>query len=233
MEKVVIAGGSTGIGQATAAILAGNRKVIITGRSEQKLQQALSALPAGVAAQAVDSNDTGKLKDFMTATGPIDHLVLSLGGSKGLGAFNTLDLGAVREGFEEKFFPQLQTLQVALPYLVAGGSVTFITAVSGHARFPGIAGIGAINAALEAIVPMLAKELKPVRVNAVSPGAVDTPWWSFLPADPRKEAFEQYAQASLVGRVGKPEDIASLIAHLINNTFITGQVITIDGGLGL
>lgn len=232
--KVVIAGGTSGIGLATAALLAkeGN-EVFITGRNEQKLQQALATLPASARGQAVDSTDIPTLKTMMAATGSIDHLVLALSGGKGAGLFKDLDLAQLREGFEEKFFPQLQTLQAALPYIVAGGSITFISAVSGHARMPGIAGLAAINGALEVIVPILAKELQPIRVNAVSPGIIDTPWWDFMPADRRRETFRQYAQSTPAGRIGQPEDIARMVALLIGNTFITGQVMTVDGGLGL
>jgi NAD(P)-dependent dehydrogenase (short-subunit alcohol dehydrogenase family) len=83
------------------------------------------------------------------------------------------------------------------------------------------------------MVPTLAKELRPLRINAVSPGVIDTPWWNFLPEDARNATFAQYAQAAPVGRIGKPEDIAAVIAQLIQNTFITGQIITVDGGLAL
>lgn len=232
--KVVIAGGTSGIGLATAALLAKEGKeVFITGRNEQKLQQALATLPSSARGQAADSTDIPTLKTTMAATGGIDHLVLALSGGKGAGLFKDLDLVQLREGFEEKFFPQLQTLQAALPYIAARGSITFISAVSGHARMPGIAGLAAINGALEVIVPILAKELQPIRVNAVSPGIIDTPWWDFMPADVRSETFRQYAQSTPAGRIGQPEDVARMIALLIGNTFITGQVMTIDGGLGL
>ena len=232
--KTVIAGGTSGIGLATAAMLAQEGKeVIITGRNEQKLAQALASLPKGVSGQIVDSTNPLALQQFMAATGSFHHLVLALSGAKGAGLFKDLDIAVLREGFEEKLFPQLYTLQAALPYLAAGGSVTFISAVSGHARHAGISGLAAINSALEAIVPILAKELQPTRVNAVSPGVVDTPWWSFLPDDARRDLFKQYGQTSPAGRVGQPEDIAGLITHIINNSFITGQVITIDGGLAL
>lgn len=232
--KVVIAGGSSGIGFATANMLAQQgMDVIITGRSEEKMKQALATLPSSVKGVCIDSTNASALKSFMAATGKIDHLILALSGAKGVGMFKDLDLAVLREGFEEKLFPQLETLQAALPYLTTGGSVSIISAVSAHARFPGIAGVSAINAALEAIVPILAKELQPTRVNAVSPGVIDTPWWSFLPEDAKKEAFGQYAQSTPVGRVGKPEDVAQVLVQLVNNTFITGQVITVDGGMGL
>ncbi|MDP4148663.1 MAG: SDR family oxidoreductase [Bacteroidota bacterium] len=232
--KVVIAGGTSGIGLATAKILANSgAEIIITGRNPQKLEHAMASLPKGVRGQCVNAANLAEQKAFLAATGHIDHLVLSLGGNKGLGLFRDLDLVQLRQGFEEKFFLHLQILQDALPYLSEHASVTLITAVSGHAHFPGIAGIGAINGALEVTVPILAKELQPVRVNAVSPGAIDTPWWSFVPESTRGETFQQYAQMTPVRRIGQPEDIAGMVKEVIFNSFITGQVITVDGGLGL
>jgi NAD(P)-dependent dehydrogenase (short-subunit alcohol dehydrogenase family) len=232
--KVLIAGGSSGIGLATAALLANEgAEVTITGRSPQKMEQALATLPASVEGRLADAADADQLKACLAATGNIDHLVLALSGAKGGGLFKTLDLAQLRAGFDEKFFPQLQTLQAALPYMGPGGSVTFITAVSAQARAAGTGGLAAINGALELMVPILAKELQPLRVNAISPGVIDTPWWHFMAEKDRRETFRQYAAATPAGRVGQGEDIAHAIRLLISNTFITGQVLTVDGGLGL
>jgi hypothetical protein len=85
-----------------------------------------------------------------------------LTGAKGGGLLSGLDLEQLRAGFEEKFFPQLQTLQAALPYICIHGSVTFITAVSAQAKARGTGWLGAINGALELMVPVLAKDLKTV-----------------------------------------------------------------------
>ena len=91
----------------------------------------------------------------------------------------------------------------------------------------------AINGALEAMVRPLAKELKPTRVNAVSPGVIDTPWWHRLPAEQRQAVFDRYANLASVGRVGRAEDVADAILFLIRNGFITGTVLECDGGLHL
>jgi NAD(P)-dependent dehydrogenase (short-subunit alcohol dehydrogenase family) len=98
---------------------------------------------------------------------------------------------------------------------------------------PGTAGIGAANAAVAAFVPILAAELRPLRVNGVSPGVVDTPWWDFLPPEQREAVFADYAAKTPVGRVGKPDDIAQAIAFLISDSFMTGHMIVCDGGLRL
>jgi NAD(P)-dependent dehydrogenase (short-subunit alcohol dehydrogenase family) len=98
---------------------------------------------------------------------------------------------------------------------------------------PGTAGIGAANAAVAALVPILTAELRPLRVNAVSPGVIDTPWWDFLTDEQKTPVFADFAAKTPVGRVGKPEDIAQAIAFLVADTFVSGQTIICDGGLRL
>ena len=83
------------------------------------------------------------------------------------------------------------------------------------------------------MTPILAAELRPLRVNAVTPGVVDTPWWDFVDAEQRRAVFADYAGKSPVGRVGTPDDIAKAIAFLISDSFVTGHVLTCDGGLRL
>jgi NAD(P)-dependent dehydrogenase (short-subunit alcohol dehydrogenase family) len=104
-----------------------------------------------------------------------------------------------------------------------------VSAASAGAPLPGVAGLAAINGALEAMIPALAIELKPIRVNAISPGVIDTPWWHGVPEPDRSALFAQYAAASPVGRIGSADDVAQAITSLIANGFVTGTVITVDG----
>jgi len=97
----------------------------------------------------------------------------------------------------------------------------------------GTSGIGAANAAVVALAGILAAELRPLRVNAVSPGVIDTPWWDFLGDAQKAPAFADYAARTPVGRVGRPEDVAAVIAMLVDNTFMSGEAIICDGGLRL
>jgi NAD(P)-dependent dehydrogenase (short-subunit alcohol dehydrogenase family) len=147
-----------------------------------------------------------------------------------MGAFATLDLADLRAGFEGKYWPQIVALQAALPSLHPAGTITLITAGSSGAAFPGTAGLAAINGALEAMVPVLAVELAPRRVNAVSPGVIDTPWWAGLSPETRAAMFAQYAAKAPAGRVGRAEDVADAVRFLVNNTFTTGNVLKVDGG---
>lgn len=132
-----------------------------------------------------------------------------------------------------KFFAQFYAAQAALPFLRKDGSLTFVSAISARAARPGTAGLAAINGAIEAIVKPLARELRPLRVNAVSPGVVATPWWDRLPAEVRGTLLRESADASLVGRNGKPEELAEAIAFLVANGFVTGTVLEVDGGIRL
>jgi len=229
-QKVVIAGGSSGIGLATAGLLADTCQVTVTGRHTSKLEAARNMHPK-IKTTALDSADRSAVNAFFKSHGELHHLVIALSGAKGGGNFSGLSLQELRAGFEGKFWPQLETLQAALPYLAAGGSITLITAASATAKLPGSSGLAAINGALELMVPILAKELKPLRVNAVSPGVTDTAWWDFLPAADKQQAFEYWGAQTLVGRVASAADVATAIQLLITNTYITGQVLKCDGGL--
>ena len=233
-KKVVIIGGSSGIGFATARrLLEQGFEVTIAGRTSARLDAAKTALGQAVHTAVLDAVNGPVVSKALAGIGSFDHLVLALGSGKGGGAFATVGLEDVRQGFEEKVFPHFACAQAALPLLAPHGSITFIAAVTAHAAMPGAAGLGAANAAIAALIPTLASELRPLRVNGVSPGVIDTPWWSFLPEEQKASVFSDYAKKSPVGRVGKPEDIAQTISFLISNTFMTGQTIICDGGLSL
>jgi len=231
MEKIIIAGGTSGIGLATAKLLAEKgASVIVTGRSEDKLTKARATAP-GITATSLDSTDSIALKEFFAQTGHFHHLILTLSSAKGGGPFATMDLAELRAGFEGKFWPHLQTIQAALPWIHPSGSITIISAASSTAILPGTSGLAAINGALEVMVPILAKELKPLRINAVSPGVIDTEWWNFLSKEDRKATFESYAQSIAVGRIGNPQDVSNLIETVVNNSYINGTVLNVNGGL--
>jgi NAD(P)-dependent dehydrogenase (short-subunit alcohol dehydrogenase family) len=230
-QKVVVAGGTSGIGLATAKMLLElNADVTATGRDQKKID-ALRISDPVLEVVALDSTDKNELANFFSSTGPFDHLVITLSGAKGGGLFQELSLDDLREGFEKKFWPYLQTIQAALPFLKKTGSITILTASSTSARLSGTAGLAAINGALEVMVPILAKDLKPIRVNAISPGVIDTPWWNFLNEADKQATFNQLSQQVAVGRVGTAEEIASAIVEVVTNTYINGSVIFCNGGL--
>lgn len=234
-QHVIVIGGSSGIGLSTARRLAGQGfRVTIASRSQEKLEAAAHAIGGDVHTRRFDAaGGPEKAAAFFAGIGPFEHLVLAMSGGKGLGPFAKLDLDDVRAGFDEKTWPHFTCAQAALSYLGDRGSITFVSAVSAQMPVPGIAGIAMVNGALLTAVPILAVELKPIRVNAVTPGVIDTPWWSFLPDDQRQAVFAEYAGKTPVGRIGKPDDVARAIELLVTNGFITGEIIAVDGGLRL
>jgi len=230
-QKVVIIGGTSGIGLATARLLAAEgAQVIIAGRKKKKVEQVLAVLEGSVTGEVVDATLREDVQNVFQRIGAFDHLVLTLASNEGAGEFRTLDFEMLRRAFDAKFWPQLVAVQSSLEFLRKDGSLTIVSAVTGHTAFAGAAGFAAINGALEAVVPTLALELQPLRVNAVSPGGIATPFWGDLPDDVREAFFAQSAAITPVKRFGQAEDVAQVIEMLINNTFMTSTIIDCDGG---
>lgn len=231
-QKIVIMGGTSGIGFATSkAALSAGAIVVITGRDPDKLKQATSKLPKTVEGALVDATSLDALNNFYKNLGKFDHLVLSLSGKVGGGPFKSLNIDQLKQAFEAKFFAYFMAIQTSLRTLRAGGSIVLVTASSARTSYPGTSGLAAVNGALEAMIPTLALELKPIRVNAVSPGIIATPWWDTWPKEQRDAAFAQIAATTPVGRIGQAEDIAQAILFLLENSFMTGTVIECDGGI--
>jgi NAD(P)-dependent dehydrogenase (short-subunit alcohol dehydrogenase family) len=233
-ERVVVVGGTSGIGLAVAERqLQDGREVVVTGRDPERLKAALDRLGEGATGSAVDARDEEAMRELFTGLGRVDHVVVAVTGATAAGPFRSITVEALREAAEGKLIAQSIAARAALEVLRPDGSLTFVTAGSAGAAIPGTAGLAAVNASVEAMVPVLAVELAPARVNAVSPGIVDTPWWDWMEADARRQAFDSYAKAAPAGRVGRPEDIADAIAYLIGAGFTTGTVLPVDGGARL
>lgn len=232
-RKIVVMGGTSGIGLAAAQQLnLAGASAVVTGRNPEKLDRVRENNLA-LRAEQVDALSKEAIMSFYQSVGPFDDLVLCMSGAKGAGPFTTLDASELLAGFQEKFFAQFRAAQAALPFLRKDGSLTFITAISARAANPGTAGLAAINGAIEAMVKPLAKELRPLRVNAISPGAVETTWWDRLPPEMRDSLLQQTAASSMVGRNGSAEELGNAVAFVVSNGFVSGTVLEVDGGLHL
>lgn len=203
---------------------------MITGRDRDRLSAAAERLGGKVTARRVDGTSDEDVAAFFADPAGYDHLVLSLGGRLGLGPLDGLDLDVLHTAFEAKFWAHLRIVRAAVGRLRSDASITFVTAASARAALAGTAGLAAINGALEAVVGPLAVELAPRRVNAISPGAIDTPWWDDLPADQRAGLFQTIAAATPVGRVGRADDVAEAIFAVATNGFMSGTVVEVTGG---
>jgi NAD(P)-dependent dehydrogenase (short-subunit alcohol dehydrogenase family) len=233
-RHVAVIGGSTGIGLATTRLLAlAGARVTIGARNQYRLTAAAGELGSHVRPVPVDAEDVASLRGFFAETGPIDDLVVTVTRRGGAGPASDLAEADLLGAFSGKTVAHLRAVALALPTLAARGSITLVTAGSAQSALPGTAGLAAVNGALEAAVAPLAVELAPRRVNAVSPGVIETGWWDEIPEEARRAAFDTFAQRALVGRNGTADDVARAIAAVIENGFITGVVLPCDGGLRL
>jgi NAD(P)-dependent dehydrogenase (short-subunit alcohol dehydrogenase family) len=230
MSNALVVGGTSGIGLATARRLRrGGATVHVVGRDKEKLD----AVDAGLVGHQADGGDRDAMAAVAEIIGTVDHLVVTLSGSEGMGPVATLDLDMLRRAFDAKFWAHVTTVQAVLPHLAPAGSITLVGAISAHTGMAGTAGLAAINGAVESLVKPLAVELAPIRVNAVSPGLVDTPWWSGLPEDVRQEYFTQAAAALPVRRIATADDIAEVVTMVATNPNLSGTVVEADGGARL
>ena len=234
-QRAVIIGASAGIGEATArSFAAAGAGVTITGRAKDRLDAAAARICYPVETHELDATDADAVAGFFAGIGTVDHLVLAASPSAvGLGPFTGLDEGALRQAFEGKFFAHFKVLKAALPKLGEGSSVTVLSAMSATMAYPGTAALASVNGALESMVRPLAVELAPIRVNAVSPGAIDTHWWHFMPEQQRTAFFESAAAGTPAGRAGRAEDVADAVLFLAGQGFMTGIVLPVTGGAHL
>lgn len=232
--RVLIVGGSSGIGLAGAAALARlGAKVTIAGRDDRRLAGAKASMSPEIKTYRLDASNQEAIDRMFEEIGPLDHLVITLTGKLGGGLFRSVDLAEFRQAFDEKFWPHLMLAQSGLRVLAPTGSITFITGASSRKVTPGGSGYVAINGALDLLVPTLAFELAPVRVNAISPGFVDTEWYSHVPKKEMEKAYADAARTLPVRRVGQGSDLAQAIVFVVADSFVTGSVIECDGGARL
>jgi NAD(P)-dependent dehydrogenase (short-subunit alcohol dehydrogenase family) len=226
-QTVLVVGGSSGIGLATARLArAKGADVILTARNPDRLHRVGLELGASIA--AFDATDFDRLQRFFDAlVTPIDHLLVA-----GPGTYHAplpeLDVDAARRAIEAHLLLPLQVALHAPGKVRPGGTLLFLGGTGG--RVAGRPLITALTAALPAMTKNLALELAPVRVNLIAAGFVDTPLSAALLGDQLEVRREQLRTTLPIGRVVGPADVAALAVHLMTNTAVTGATLDIDGG---
>lgn len=226
-QAVAVFGGSSGIGLATAqAARALGARVTIASRSEARLAEAAKRIGEAETA-AIDIRDAAAVKRFFDGRDPFDHVVVSAA-ELAVGPLRKRSLADERAAMDSKFWGAANVAHAAR--IRPGGSLTLVSGMIGVRPTGGATMLSAINAAIDALARALATEMAPVRVNCVSPGRIETPWWDFLPEADRRALFDRTAAALPLKRIGRAEEIAAQIVHLMQNGFMTGSVVLVDGG---
>ena len=227
---VVILGGSTGIGLATArAAKAEGAQVIVTGRSPEKLQRAQAELGSDARTVVLDVADEEGTRRFFQGLAKVDHVFITAGtliADKKLAP----DSDILRPAMDTRFWGALYAAKYAAPKIATGGSITFMSGVAAWRPLEGAAVASASCGAVEAFARALALDLAPIRVNTIEPGYVDTPLLDSLLGAKKGEILAAAAARLPVKRIGTAEDVADAVLFLMKNGYVTGITLTIDGG---
>lgn len=230
-KRIVILGGTSGIGLAVAqAAAAEGARLVVASSDRARVAQALTALPPGAEGRPLDLRDGAAVEGFFGEIGPFDHLVYTAGESLKLARLDELDVASARRFFELRYWGAFAAARSGRWNIRPGGSIVFTSGVAGARPGPGWSVAASICSAMEGLTRALAVELAPVRVNIVSPGVVRTPLWREMTAEAREDLYAAQAQRLPVGHVAEPAEIADGYLYLMRQTYVTGQTLVMDGG---
>lgn len=233
-QRTLVIGGATGIGFAVAQLLAARGEhIILAGRDQAKLSNAcerLQAVKARAETVVLDIADEAQLERLGQSLEPVNNIVVTAGSQAPGGSLITLDLQAAKQAFDTKFWGSLAVARHLSGAIIPGGTLTLTTGFLARRTVPGTIVKTTMNAAIEAAVKMLAKELSPLRVNAVSPGLTDTEAYASMAPEARLQMLARAAENLPAKTVGRAEDLAKGYLFLIDNPYMTGSIVDIDGG---
>ncbi|MER7793621.1 SDR family oxidoreductase [Streptomyces sp. NPDC097640] len=242
----VLIGGSSGIGLAAGVLLRSvGARVVLIGRDPDRLGAAVarvrSASPAedpaedpddAVLGVTGDGGDERTLAEAFDRAGHVDHALLTAGGLSGAGPLTGLSADDIRTTFNSRLWPAFAAARAAATRLPAGGSLTFSSGILVVRPMPGMTAPLSVGGAVETLTKALAVELAParLRVNTVRFGRIDTPLLRSLPGLDSDDAIAAAGSTAPLGRFGTAEEAAASALFLMANNYVTGQVITVDGG---
>jgi len=224
-KKALVFGGTSGIGLATSLRLqALGASVIAISRNPGNHD-----VPNGLETAAVDVTDAAAVESFLAAQGEIDILVNSAtGGARAIGPFAAMDMTGFKNSFD-KLWGYSHVLRFGIGQMASNGSIVLVSGTPARRCKPGQVALSAVGGAVEALVRAVAPEIAPIRLNVVSPGLIDTPMVALTGAE-RTAHYEKLTQNHLIQRAGTPDEVADAILFAIQNDFVTGTTIDVDGG---
>ena len=224
-KKILVVGGSSGIGYAVAVAAAQKGAELIIASRTARSQHEILASELGENIITCDLDITSKLDiaELFLQIESINHLVVSVRPDTVPTLFSETGIDSAKKAFDVKFWGQYQLIQLALPKINENGSIILTSGIAGAKIYPKSLTMSLINSATETFVKSLAVEIAPIRVNAVSPGFVS----------PKPTTVKDYAKTFPQQRLANVNEIANAYIYLLENSYITGTTITVDGGATL
>jgi NAD(P)-dependent dehydrogenase (short-subunit alcohol dehydrogenase family) len=222
-KTVVVVGRGSGIARAVSSLAQSEG----AGRDQAKLASAYSG--SDITAEVVDLTDDESIAALADRVGAVDHVVSTASG-RARGKLADLQRDNLQLSFDTKVIGPTMLAKYFAPRINPGGSLVLFSGVHAFKLAVGYLGVGITNGAVDFLTRWLAVELAPVRVNAISPGVIDTGAWDALGDDGKRDYFRHIAAGNPAGRIGTPHDIAGAVLFAMTNTFLTGMTLKIDGG---
>ena len=225
-KTAIIFGGTSGIGLAASKQLAAKGcKVIAVSRNPDKAGD----VPAGVTLAKCDVLDRDAVDALLKQHAPFEILVsAATGGGRALGPFLEMDMDGYKASFD-KLWGYANVVRYGAQHMTKDGSLVLVSGAPARKCKPGQVSLSSVGGAVEALVRAVAPEIAPRRINVVSPGSIDTPMVS-LEGDARKEMYAKATAANLIPRAGTADEVAKGILFVIENDFVTGTTVDVDGG---
>jgi NAD(P)-dependent dehydrogenase (short-subunit alcohol dehydrogenase family) len=228
-KKVLVIGRGGGIARAvTLAARDAGAQVVAAGRSADKLKAAYDGEP-GITTEYVDLLDEASIAALGERLGSVDHIV-STASARARGKVADLDRDAVRQSFDTKVIGPLMLAKHLSGQINSGGSLTIFSGVAAAKIAVGTLAVAITNGAADVLARSLALELAPIRVNAVSPGVIDTGAWDGLGEEAKAAYFADITARNPARRIGTADDVAATVLFAMTSTFVTGTTLRVDGG---
>jgi len=224
-KKAVVFGGTSGIGLAAARQLAAlGADVTAISRNPDR-----GGIPAEITLAQCDVRDEDALQKLFADLAPFDILIsAATGGDRAIGPFLEMDMAGFRASFD-KMWGYANVVRHGAQHLPEHGCIVLVSGAPAVKIRPGQIAIGSVGGAVESFTRHVAKELAPRRINAVSPGQIDTPMVG-LQGQEREEFYAKATAGNVIPRAGTADEVAHGIVFCVQNDFVTGTVVYVDGG---
>jgi NAD(P)-dependent dehydrogenase (short-subunit alcohol dehydrogenase family) len=228
-QRVLVIGRGGGIAQAvTVAARQAAAAVVVAGLSRDDLEVTYTG-DSGITVESVDLRDEDSIVALGERVGSVDHVV-STASARARGRVADLSRDAVLLSIDTKVVGPLMLVKHFAPRINHGGSFVLFSGVTATKVEVGMLAVAVTNGAVEVLTRALALELAPIRVNAVSPGVIDSGAWDALGQEGKATYFAQVSGRNPTERVGTAKDVAEGVLFAMTNTFVTGATMHIDGG---